>query len=340
MGIKYRLGDLQPGGTTANSPQTPLVGGDERLGSQPEDRRQAAHGFLLKEERITHSYPHCWRCKNPVIFRGTAQWFISMQANDLRRRALEEMRRVQWIPPGRRAHLRIWWRSRPRLVYLAPTSVAPITVFYCRRLPDYAGPPGINRTRGRPWSSTKVQTSGSSVTLPICSRGYRCPECGGDHFSEQTLDLWFDSGVSHAAVLERHPGLADLYLEGSDQHRGWFHTSLLTAVGTRDKAPYRSVLTHGFTVDAQGRKMSKSLGNVVAPQEGHRDVGAKILCIYGWRRRISTKRTCAVLMLRSPASGRGHRRIRNTCRLHWVTWRISTPRRTVCPTRSCRSWTA
>jgi isoleucyl-tRNA synthetase len=254
-----------------------------------------------------------------VIFRGTAQWFISMDANDLRRRALDEIRRVQWIPPWGEERIYNMVESRPDWCISRQRAWGvPITVFYCQ---------GCQATLARQelaeHVASLVEQEGADVwferdATDLLPPGYRCPECGGDRFTKETdiLDVWFDSGVSHAAVLERNPDLtwpADLYLEGSDQHRGWFHTSLLTAVGTRGKAPFEAVLTHGFTVDAQGRKMSKSLGNVVAPQEVIEKHGAEILRLWVASENFRED-------VRGPDDEiTGHlvevyRRIRNTCR--------------------------
>jgi isoleucyl-tRNA synthetase len=321
MGIKYHLEIYNPVGDDGRFlPQTPLVAGMNVWDANRTIVDQLrADGFLLKEERITHSYPHCWRCKNPVIFRGTAQWFISMQANDLRRRALEAIRRVQWIPPWGEERIYNMVESRPDWCISRQRAWgAPITVFYCQSCQAT-----LARQELAEHVATLVEHEGADIwferdAADLLPPGYRCPQCGGDRFTKETdiLDVWFDSGVSHAAVLERHPDLswpADLYLEGSDQHRGWFHTSLLTAVGTRDQAPYTAVLTHGFTVDAQGRKMSKSLGNVVAPQEVIEQHGAEILRLWVASENFRED-------VRGPdAEITGHlvevyRRIRNTCR--------------------------
>jgi isoleucyl-tRNA synthetase len=321
MGIKYRLEIYNPVGDDGRFlPQTPLVAGlSVWEANQKIVDKLRADGFLLKEERITHSYPHCWRCKNPVIFRGTAQWFISMQANALRQHALEEIRRVQWIPPWGEERIYNMVESRPDWCISRQRAWGvPITVFYCQSCQAT-----LARQELAEHVASLVEHEGADVwferdAADLLPAGYRCPECGGNRFTKETdiLDVWFDSGVSHAAVLERHADLkwpADLYLEGSDQHRGWFHTSLLTAVGTRGKAPYEAVLTHGFTVDAQGRKMSKSLGNVVAPQEVIAQHGAEILRLWVASENFRED-------VRGPdAEITGHlvevyRRIRNTCR--------------------------
>jgi isoleucyl-tRNA synthetase len=241
---------------------------------------------LLKEEKLTHSYPHCWRCKKPVILRATEQWFISMDRNGLRRRALEAIDQVVWIPPWGRERIRGMLENRPDWCISRQRSWGvPIPVFYCNQCHEPLLSPALCdhvadiflREGSDAWFARPV----ASLLPPDT----RCARCGGESFSreEDILDVWFDSGVSHAAVVEVHPQLrsrADLYLEGSDQHRGWFHTALLTSVATRERAPYQSVLTHGFTLDGKGRKMSKSLGNVIAPQEIMKKFGAEILRLW------------------------------------------------------------
>ncbi|HEX9445925.1 MAG TPA: isoleucine--tRNA ligase [Candidatus Binatia bacterium] len=246
----------------------------------------ADHHALLKEDKLTHSYPHCWRCKRPVIFRATEQWFVSMEKNELRRRALEAIDQVRWIPPWGRDRIRGMLESRPDWCISRQRAWGvPIPVFYCNR---------CRRTLVSQEICAHVaaifEKEGSDAWFirpagALAPPDLRCPGCGERDFSkeEDILDVWFDSGVSHAAVVETDPrlgGLADLYLEGSDQHRGWFHTSLLTSVETRDRAPYKSVLTHGFTLDGKGRKMSKSLGNVTAPQEIMKKHGAEIVRLW------------------------------------------------------------
>ncbi len=241
---------------------------------------------LLRAETFSHSYPCCWRCKNPVIFRATDQWFVSMERNDLRRRALEEIDRVRWIPAWGRERIRGMMEFRPDWCISRQRNWGvPIVAVFChgcgqalatREIADRVAS-FIEREGADAWFAHSL-----SELLP---EGTRCPSCSGTEFrkEEDILDVWFDSGMSHAAVLEARSGLrspADLYLEGSDQHRGWFHTSLLTSVATRGRAPYEAVLTHGFTVDAEGRKMSKSLGNALAPQEILEKQGAEILRLW------------------------------------------------------------
>jgi len=248
-------------------------------------RKLSELGALIKEEQITHSYPHCWRCKRPVIFRATEQWFISMDKVGLREKSLKAIREVDWVPSwgeeriyGLVANRPDWCVSRQR------SWGVPITIFYClkcgnhlitREIVDYV--------------AQLVEKHGTDVWFDqsaheLLPKGTTCPACHGSKFRKETdiLDVWFDSGVSFT-VLERRDNLrypADLYLEGSDQHRGWFHSSLLCSVGTRERAPFKSVLTHGFVVDGSGRKMSKSRGNVISPEEIINKYGAEILRLW------------------------------------------------------------
>ena len=247
-------------------------------------------GFLVHSDRVRHSYPHCWRCKNPVIFRATHQWFIGMSArlnsHTLRERALEEIDKVRWIPEYGKNRIKSMVENRPdwcisRQRYWG----VPIAVFYCRECGEIADDREVFEHVARLIEENEF---GADVWFEKSERellpeGYRCKRCGSESFrkEEDILDVWFDSGCSHASVI-RPLGFdrADMYLEGSDQHRGWFQASLLESVGSYGHAPYRSVLTHGFTVDEKGRKMSKSLGNVVSPQEVIDRYGADILRLW------------------------------------------------------------
>jgi isoleucyl-tRNA synthetase len=243
-------------------------------------------GFLLHTEEIEHSYPHCWRCKKPVIFRATEQWFVSMDSHGLRQKALNEIDRTQWIPSWGRDRIYNMLSVRPDwCISRQRTWGIPITIFYC------------DKCREPFWSEESfariveaVRQSGADIWFEkdaahFLPEGTKCSHCGGTTFSREQdiLDVWFDSGVSWAAVCRKRKELqypADLYLEGSDQHRGWFHSSLLTSVGNEGRAPYKAVLTHGFVVDGSGRKMSKSLGNVIAPNEIIEKFGAEILRLW------------------------------------------------------------
>ncbi len=243
-------------------------------------------GFLMAQEKIKHSYPHCWRCKKPVIFRATPQWFISMDEKGLRKKSLEEIDKVKWIPHWGRERIYGMIEKRPDWCISRQRAWGvPITIFYCEKCEALH----MNqKIIDRMFSLFEAHGAdiwfekGAEEFLPEDSV---CSQCGHQTFIKETdiLDVWFESGVSHAAVLEERENLtwpADLYLEGSDQHRGWFHSSLLAAVGTREAAPYKSVLTHGFVVDADGKKMSKSLGNVIAPKEVIDKHGAEILRLW------------------------------------------------------------
>ena len=281
------------------------------------DRLRQA-GKLVGERKLEHSYPHCWRCKQPVIFRATHQWFVSMEKGNLRSQALQEIDKVRWIPErGReRIHGMIlnrpdWCLSRQRMWG------TPIPVFSCLdcRTP-LADPKIIEHV------ALQVQEGGSDVWFSrtaeeLLPPGTQCPACGGGALKKEQdiLDVWFESGVSHAAVLKtRDPNWwpADLYLEGSDQHRGWFHSALLTSVTTDDRAPYRAVLTHGFVVDGEGKKMSKSAGNVVTPQEVIKDSGAEILRLWVASQDYQEDLRISKDILKQLIEA--YRKVRNTCR--------------------------
>lgn len=275
-------------------------------------------GYLLEEGSITHSYPHCWRCKKPVIYRATSQWFISMEKNNLRRRALDAIRKVNWIPEwgeeriyGMIENRPDWCLSRQR------TWGVPITVFYCTSC-DYMMVSQevanhvadiVEKHGADVWFEWKVED--------LLPDNVSCPRCEKREFrkEEDILDVWFDSGVSQAAVLAKRPALTwpcDMYLEGSDQHRGWFHSSLLAAIGVRGEAPYHNVLTHGYTVDGEGKKMSKSAGNFIKPDEVINQYGAEILRLWvsSENYRDDVRISDEILKRLSEA----YRRIRNTCR--------------------------
>jgi len=248
-----------------------------------------ARGMLLGEGKLTHSYPHCWRCHNPVIFRATEQWFINLEHAGLRQRALEEIKKVGWTPAWgeERIHDMIatrpdWCISRQRVWGV------PLVIFYCdqcnARLEDFVALRTVIRWFKREGADAWYQHSAEELLPP----GTRC-KCGSSRWRKEAdiLDVWFDSGSSHLAVLDppgtpnpRVPWPADLYLEGPDQYRGWFHSSLLVAIGVRDASPYRHVLTHGWTLDEQGVPMSKSLGSDFPPREVCDQWGADLLRLW------------------------------------------------------------
>lgn len=240
-------------------------------------------GALLAEEKLSHSYPHCWRCKQPVIFRATPQWFISMEKTGLRQASLTAIDQVKWIPSWGRERIYGMIENRPDwCVSRQRAWGVPITVLTCEVCGHLYMTEQLMERIYQLFLDRGADAWFEASVEQLLPDGAVCSKCGEERFEKETdiLDVWFDSGVSHAAVLEARDNLhwpADLYLEGSDQHRGWFHSSLLTAVGTRNAAPYKAVLTHGFVVDAKGKKMSKSIGNTIAPTQVIKQYGAEIL---------------------------------------------------------------
>ncbi|MFT4570234.1 MAG: isoleucyl-tRNA synthetase [Hyphomicrobiaceae bacterium] len=243
-------------------------------------------GALLASEPFQHPYPHCWRCKKAIIFRATEQWFVSMDASGLRARALEEIDKVHWIPAWGRDRIRGMIASRPDWCLSRQRAWGvPIIALHCNGCGHVEVSGDLARHVADIFEHEGADAWFARSLEELLPDGFACSGCGGHDFDRETdiLDVWFDSGVSFAAVVEADHGKdvrADLYLEGSDQHRGWFHSALLASVANRDRAPYAAVLTHGFVLDGKGRKMSKSEGNVVAPQDVLKQFGADILRLW------------------------------------------------------------
>ncbi len=317
-GVKYSLEIYNPVDDKGYFlPETPIVGGlslDD--GSRKVLEILKKSGRLLGEGKIMHSYPHCWRCKKPVIFRATNQWFIAV--SQFKEDSLRAISSVQWIPSWGQERIANmvrdrsdWCISRQRIWGV------PIPAFYCNDCGELI----LTSDRIRK-VSTKVRVHGSDCWWQMKPEELLdelafCPKCHSKSLRKETdiFDVWFDSGTSHLAVLTTRPELkwpATMYLEGSDQHRGWFQTSLLTSVATKGRAPFEMVLTHGFIVDGEGRKMSKSLGNVVQPQEVIEKYGADILRLWvastDYRNDIRISETILKNLVES------YRRIRNTMR--------------------------
>ena len=241
-------------------------------------------GALFALKKIIHQYPHCWRCKKPVLFRATEQWFCSVE--DFKDEAVEAIKGVKWIPGWGEDRIinmvrdrKDWCISRQRKWGV------PIPIFFCKE----CGEPYINKEAMMAVSELFRQEGSDAwfkkSASEILPEGTKCPKCGGTDFDKEKdiMDVWFDSGVTHAAVCGQRPNLrrpADLYLEGADQYRGWFQSSLLTSVATTGEAPYKAVVTHGWVVDGEGKKMSKSLGNGIDPSDVVNEYGADILRLW------------------------------------------------------------
>jgi len=235
---------------------------------------------------ITHSYPHCWRCSNPIVFRATEQWFLDIDRNGLRKRILDEIKKVKWVPPAGENRISSMMETRPdwcmsRQRYWG----VPLPIFYCescrKPLMTKESIGVVQDLFEKEGSDAWFRYDAGSI-LP---KDVKCAGCGSGKFRKETdiLDVWFDSGVSYEAVVRSDPSLsfpADLYLEGSDQHRGWFQHSMIPSAALLGTSPFKSVLTHGFVVDVDGRKMSKSLGNVISPEEIIQKYGADILRLW------------------------------------------------------------
>lgn len=243
-------------------------------------------GALLAQQDIQHSYPHCWRCKNPVIYRATPQWFVKVDR--FREETLEAIKDVKWIPASGEARISNmvagrtdWCISRQRAWGV------PIPVFYCEDCGEVIVTDETIENVAKIFEKESSDAWVKYSAEELLPQGFKCPKCGKNHFKKENdiMDVWFDSGISWRAVVEKRSDVlgntpVEMYLEGSDQHRGWFQSSLLTSMATEGKAPYKSVLTHGFVFGEDGRKMSKSLGNYIRPDEIIKTYGADILRLW------------------------------------------------------------
>lgn len=314
VGQRYGLEVYNPvGDDGVYKADTPMFAGQHVMKANGTivDALQTA-GRLIHHEAYNHSYPHCWRHKTPIIFRATPQWFISMDKQGLRKTALEQIKQVRWVPEWGQNRIESMVDGRPDwCISRQRTWGNPIAVFV-RRDNDELHPRTLELIEQ---VAQLVEQDGIQAWFDLEPETLLGEEAKDYRKVTDTLDVWFDSGVTHEAVLNTTAGLqwpADLYLEGSDQHRGWFQSSLLTGVAMYQRAPYRQVLTHGFTVDGQGRKMSKSIGNVVAPQDVMNKLGGDILRLWVAATDYSAEMTVSDEILKRAADS--YRRIRNTAR--------------------------
>lgn len=311
---KYGIAVYNPVGSNGvYLEDTPLFAGQHVLkANQPIIDLLAERGALLHHHAFEHSYPHCWRHKTPIIFRATPQWFINMQQKGLLEQTLAEVEKVEWLPSWGKARIDSMLDGRPDwCVSRQRTWGVPITLFIHKQTAELH-PDTVNLVEQ---VAQRIEQKGIDAWFDLDSAELLGADAEQYEKVLDTLDVWFDSGVTHSSVCDRRKNLyspADLYLEGSDQHRGWFQSSLLTSVAMSGKAPYKTVLTHGFTVDADGRKMSKSVGNVVAPQTVMNNLGADILRLWVAATDYRNEMTVSDEIFNRTADS--YRRIRNTAR--------------------------
>ena len=314
VGMKYQLKVDNPvGGNGVFVPGTPLFEGQSVFKANPNVIEVLEQqGALLAHEQVNHSYPHCWRHKTPIIFRATPQWFVSMDQNGLRKAAQKAINNTTWMPDWGQKRIEGMVEGRPDwCISRQRTWGVPIPLFVHQQTGELH--PDTQELMEK--VAQLVEQQGIDAWFELEPETLLGEQAGEYEKVSDTLDVWFDSGISHACVLARRDYLsrpADLYLEGSDQHRGWFQSSLLTSVATTGEAAYKAVLTHGFTVDADGKKMSKSLGNVIAPQKVVNNLGADIIRLWVASSDYSAEMTVSDEILKRTADS--YRRIRNTAR--------------------------
>ena len=283
-----------------------------------------SRGALLHLENIQHSYPHCWRCHNPVIFRATEQWFVSMEADmdgkgaSLRQRTLEETKKVKWDPSWGEDRIGNMFATRPDwCISRQRVWGVPIAVFFCKGHNDYVNDKAFHQAVENLFAREGADAWYKKLPQEILPAGTKCPKCGSTDFTKEMdiIDVWFESGSSYLSVQANEPGFpwpSDLYLEGGDQHRGWFHSSMLCSIGAKNSAPYKNVVTHGWTLDDQGRAQSKSLGNTTDPVEVAAKMGGEIIRL--WASSVDFREDVVGSETLMQRIAENYRKIRNTFR--------------------------
>jgi isoleucyl-tRNA synthetase len=326
-GMRYGLEIYAPIGPAGHFlDDVELFGGMRVFDANPKvEEALKARGRLWHREAFVHQYPHCWRCHNPVIFLATSQWFIAMDTvrlppdQTLREAALNQVdHHVRWIPTWGHDRIYNMLKSRPDWCISRQRAWGvPIPAVDCTKCGEAIVTPELVERSAAVFEQFGADAWYERDTSEFVPPGLTCPKCGSTSFEREMniLDVWFDSGSSHVAVLSVRPELtwpADMYLEGSDQHRGWFQSSLLVGLGTRGRAPYRQVLTHGFLIDVDGKKMSKSIGNTILPQDVIKQSGADILRLWiamsDYREEIRVSKEILARVVEA------YRKIRNTLR--------------------------
>ncbi|HWR16310.1 MAG TPA: isoleucine--tRNA ligase [Terriglobales bacterium] len=283
-----------------------------------------SRNVLLHYEKIEHSYPHCWRCHNPVIFRATEQWFISMESNmdgkgtTLRQRSLEETRKVKWDPAWGEERIGNMFATRPDwCISRQRVWGVPIAVFFCKGCKHILNNPEVHKAVVDMFAKEGADSWYRTPAESILPAGTKCPKCGDAKFEKEMdiIDVWFESGSSYLSVQSNEAGFpwpADMYLEGGDQYRGWFHSSMLCAIGAKNSSPYKGVITHGWTLDDQGRAQSKSIGNTTDPVEVAEKMGGEIVRL--WASSVDFREDVVGSETLMQRVAENYRKIRNTFR--------------------------